>query len=427
MRVAVVDTLGVTLAGSTEPSVLLVRSVANGPGSSLLLGTPLRVSALDAGLVNAVAAHALDYDDGNLVIVGHPSVVLVPAVLALGQEVGATEQDVATAYAAGYEAMVRLARGVNTAHYEKGWHPTSTLGVFGAAAAAARLLQLDAERTTVALALAASMAAGVKSNFGTMAKALHIGHAVRDGILCARLAAGGFTANPSALEAPQGFLDVYNGVGRYDVEAVFADPDQLEANRGLNPIKGYACCHSTHSAVDAAREIGLRGVRAADVHAVQVLVDPLRMPHTDRAVLAEALSGKFSLQYVVARALIDGNVRLEHFAGDAHRDPEVLALMERVTVVGTPGEGTNSFAATVTVTTTAGRVERAASDPVLAGVAHHARPPQLMDKFADCAAQALPAEQVQALQARLAAFPAPVPVADLLELCAVRELVGATA
>lgn len=419
VRVALTDTVAVTLAGSTEPSVGLVRSLATAPGGSLLLGTAVRRNAMDAGMVNAVAGHALDYDDGNLVIVGHPSVVLIPAVLALGEELGASQYDVAVAYAAGYEAMVRLARGVNTVHYEKGWHPTSTLGVFGAAAASARLLQLDVEQTTVALALAASMASGVKSNFGTMAKALHIGHAVRDGIGCARLAKGGFTANPSALEARQGFLDVYNGAGSYDIEAIFDGPDDLEVNRGLNPIKGYGCCHSTHSAVDAAREIVGRGVKADEVTAVTIEVDAKRMPHTDRPVLAEALAGKFSLQYVVSRALVDGSVRLEHFVGDAHRDPAVLALMDRVAVVATPGEGSNSFAATVTVATRDGRTEQASSDPVLAGVEHHAHPPQLWDKLSDCAAQVLPAGQVEALARQLRDFPAVAGISDLLDACVV--------
>lgn len=412
IRTALVDTLGVALAGASFEGAAIMRaaSVADrASGQSLILGTSDRVSALDAGMLNGIAAHALDYDDNNIVIVGHPSTVLVPAVLALGEEVDATAADLAVAYATGYEVMIRLARGMNTAHYEKGWHPTATFGVFGSAAAAAKLLGLDAERTTAALAVAASLASGIKANFGTMVKALHIGQAVRNGLLAAKLAAGGHTANPAALEAVQGFLNVYNGAGNYDATAITAGFDgPLEVNIGSNPIKAYPCCGSTHAAVYST--IGLRkahDLRGADVEKINVVVDANRMPHTDRPHLQEALSGKFSLQYVVSRALLDGRVGLDHFEGDAHCDPAVVALMERVHVSPAPPGGVaNSFAADVTVATTAGEVFHASKDPTGEIFAPQGEPSGLWDKFTDCAGQVLVPDRVTEIVGALRAFPA---------------------
>ncbi len=367
-----------------------------------------------------MAAHALDYDDGNIVMVGHPSALLVPAVLALGEEVGASLEDAAVAYAAGYEVIIRVSRGVNTTHYEKGWHPTSTIGVLGVAAAGARLLGLDAERTTLALAIACSMASGIKANFGTMVKALHVGQAVRDGLLAARLAAGGFTANPSAMEAAQGFLNVYNDVGGYDGDAIVALPDgPLEVNRGFNPIKVYPCCASTHSGVRAAQDLrSAHDLVPDEVASVRVLVDAKRMPHTDRPVLQEALSGKFSAQYVVARSLIDGRVGLADFEGDAHLDPATVALMRRVAVVAAvPGGPDNSFAADVTVTTTSGETFRKVvdpgADPSLLGSDE-----LLWEKFEDCAGRVLPTGAVSDLTVALHSFPGASDVRSLMRLAA---------
>ena len=407
VRTAFADTLGVALAGSGAVSLGLVAgTMGDGSGSSSVLGDPRRRSPLDAGLLNAMAAHVLDYDDGNLELVGHPSTILVPTVLALGEETDASGEELAVAYAAGFEVLVRLARGVNPGHYARGWHPTSTLGVFGAAAAAARLLNLDADRTTVALAIAASHAAGIKANFGTMTKALHIGQAVRHGLLAAKLAAAGFSADAHALEAAQGFLAVYNGASTDVGAAMLADPEIYEVNRGLNPIKAYPCCHSTHGSIEAARRIRAEHAPApADIAKVEIVVDALRMPHTDRPHFDDALSGKFSLQYVVARALVDGTVRLEHFDQDAHRDPVVQRLMARTTVTAAPGDLTNSFAGQVTVTTSTGTVLSALRDPALDPPELHADPPHLWDKLADCAGRVLAPAEVQALVAALRAFP----------------------
>src|SRR4051794_18305592 len=216
---AFVDTVGVTLAGIVDegPRTLLrVPGVAAAPGPALILGTRRRTSVLDAALVNGTAAHALDYDDVAAALGGHPSAMLVPALLPLGEMLGSSGHDLVLAYVVGFETMCRIGRSVHHHHYEKGWHPTATLGIFGTVAAAARLLRLPVPQTAVALGLAASFAGGIKANFGTMTKPLHVGHAVRNGVFAALLAQQGFTANHAALEHRQGFLEVFNGPGTYN-------------------------------------------------------------------------------------------------------------------------------------------------------------------------------------------------------------------
>src|ERR1700755_1573376 len=210
-KACIIDTIGVTLAGLPEPCtqiLLKTPGVAASPGSALIFGTSKRTSALDAALINGTASHALDFDDFSGVMAAHHAVPLVPALIALAEERGGTGEDIVAAYVVGVEVEIRFARAVNFHHYDKDWHPTSTLGVFGAAAAACHLLKLDLARTTMALCIAASHASGLKANFGTMTKPLHIGQCGRSGLFAALLAEGGFDAAPDALEHAQGFLNV---------------------------------------------------------------------------------------------------------------------------------------------------------------------------------------------------------------------------
>ena len=254
-KVAILDTVGCTLAGSAEPCARIADRVVTGgasSGPSLIFGTDRRAAPLDAALINGTAAHALDYDDVSNSMGGHPSAPLLPALFALAETRNTDGRAFLAAFVTGFETETRIGRGVNFHHYEKGWHPTATLGVFGATAACCHLLGLPQEQTAVALGLAASFASGVKANFGTMTKPLHVGHCSRNGLLAALLAADGFTANPGAFEHKQGFLAVFNGAGNFNADAILRDwgaPwDIVEPSVG---IKQYPCCGSTHSAVDA--------------------------------------------------------------------------------------------------------------------------------------------------------------------------------
>jgi 2-methylcitrate dehydratase PrpD len=207
---ALLDTVGVTLAGALEPASRAVQDViaAEGGDACTVLGSALRSTAPGAALANGTAAHALDYDDMCFVSLAHPSAPLVPALLAAGELSGASGSAILDAYVMGFEVEARLGRVMNPRHYQRGWHCTSTLGAIGAAAAASRVMGLDAGRTCHALAIAASEASGLKENFGTMVKPLHAGLAARDGVLAALLARSGLTASERALDGPQGFLQV---------------------------------------------------------------------------------------------------------------------------------------------------------------------------------------------------------------------------
>src|SRR5580765_4731867 len=223
-KAAILDTVGVTLAGAGEECAQIVeRVLASSAGECLIFGSDHRVGPLDAALINGTASHALDFDDVSNSLGGHPSAPILPALFALGERLDCTGRAFIAAYVAGFETETRIARGVHFHHYEKGWHPTATLGVFGAAAGCCHLMGLDRARTAQALAIAASLASGIKANFGTMTKPLHVGHTARNGLFAARMAREGFTANPGALEHRQGFLMVFNGAGNFDVEAILKD------------------------------------------------------------------------------------------------------------------------------------------------------------------------------------------------------------
>jgi 2-methylcitrate dehydratase PrpD len=412
VRTAFVDTVGVTLAGIVEdgPRILMrVPGIAVAPGPSLILASARRTSALDAALVNGTASHALDYDDVSGVLGGHPSVMLIPPMLALAELVGASGRDLALAYVAGFETECRIARGVHFHHYDKGWHPTATLGIFGTVAAAARLLRLTPEQTAVAIGLAASLASGLKANFGTMTKPLHVGHAVRNGLFAALMTREGFTANPAALEARQGFLDVFNGPGTYSTERMLADwYAPLEVEGGGEPgLKPYPCCGSAHASIN--RMVHL--ARAHDltperVETIEIMPHPRRLPHTDNPDPRTPLAAKFSIQYVVARALADRAVRLEHFEDAAPFDPMIRALMARTRARPHPDMAADSplqWGAEVVVTTRDGqRFASRLDDFERRGPGGQPMTDEeLWEKFSDCASRSLARGNIAPLFDRL--------------------------
>ncbi len=301
VRAAFVDTVGVTLAGMAEdgPRILLrTPGIAAAPGPSLIFASNTRTTALDAALVNGIASHALDYDDVAGALGGHPSVPLIPPLIALGEMLGSSGRDIALAYVVGFETECRIARGVNFHHYDKGWHPTATLGIFGTVAAAARLLPLTPEQTAIALGLAASFASGLKANFGTMTKPMHVGHTARNGLLAALMAQQGFTANPGALEHRQGFLEVFNGAGTYDTARILADwYAPLECDGAEPGLKPFPCCGSTHASIDRMLDLAQRhDLRPEQIARIEVMPHARRLPHTDNPDPRTPLAAKFSIQ-----------------------------------------------------------------------------------------------------------------------------------
>lgn len=428
VRHAFIDTIGCALAGMVEEApriVLRIPGVAEAPGPALIWATNRRTSALDATLVNGTASHALDYDDVAGVMGGHPSAMLVPPLLALADGMPAvTGRDLALAYTVGFETECRFARAVHFHHYDKGWHPTATLGIFGTVAAAASLLGLDRDTTAVALGMAASFASGLKSNFGTMTKPLHVGHGTRNGLFAVLMAREGYTANAGTFEHKQGFLDVFNGPGTYDTGKLLADwyaPLETEGPGDPN-LKPYPCCGSTHASVGRMLDLAAaHDLRPADVTRIEVMPHARRLPHTNNPDPHTPLEAKFSIQYCIARALSDRAVRLDHFEGDAHHDPAIRAIMTRVEASPHPDMAPDSalqWGSEVIVHLRDGRRLASREDDYKsrgpAGIPMTRE--ELWTKFADCAGRALPRAQVAPLFETLAAVETAGSAADISRL-----------
>jgi 2-methylcitrate dehydratase PrpD len=357
-----------------------------------VIGSGFKTSAALAALANGTMAHALDFDDINWSMSGHPTVPLLPAVLALGQEAHASGAEVLLAYVLGFEVETKIGLGVNPRHYDLGWHATSTLGTLGAATACAKLLGLDVEKTRMALGIAASTAAGLRQNFGTMTKPLHPGQAAMNGVTAAQLARLGWTAEANILEAPYGFCQLYAGANQYNLDDIvkrLGHPFELLAT-GV-AIKQYPCCAFTHRALDAMLAlVQQHQLNAADVVAVECRVGRPTMEVLIHTRPQTGLEGKFSMQYCLAAALLDKRIGLLSFSDEKVQRPVAQQFFERVTMKLHPEaqhHGTSGEALPVTVTLML-QDGRTLSAQIQHPKGHPANPLTaiaLQDKFEDCA------------------------------------------
>src|SRR5712691_2155447 len=395
-------TLACMLAGATEPVAAIVRQIARAEGATPLcrvFGTTLRTSPTWAALANGAAGHAHDFDDTNFALTGHPSVPLLAASFAAGEAEMADGATIALAYVIGFEIDAALGRALNPGHYTRGWHATTSIGTLGCAAAASRLLGLEAGQTVNALGIAASLASGLKENFGSMTKPYHAGHAARNGVLAAQLAREGMTASETALEGRQGYAAAFSSTTlRADVFDRLGERwEILESGIAVKP---YPSCALTHSAIDTL--IALRATHAlvpAQVASVEVRVNRVVPDVLRHQRPANGLERKFSMPYCAAVALARGGVELGHF-GDGPVDDDVRALMERVTMIPDPAmpDGLEQQAWTrVTVTLTDGRV----LSPDVSGARGHPDHPlndaALREKFLGCAVPALSRDDASAV------------------------------
>jgi 2-methylcitrate dehydratase PrpD len=348
-RHCLLDWLGCALAGSGEPLARLLRDELPTTGPATVLGSGRGADARNAALANGAAGHALDFDDTHTLMPGHPTAPVLPAALAVAEVLGASGESLLAALVAGIEVECRAGSLLAPGHYGAGWHATGTVGTIGAAAAVAHLLGLGAGRTTHALAVAATQAAGLKASFGTMAKPLHAGKAASDGLLAARLAAGGFTGDPAVLEAPQGLAAAAGGG--------VPDPARLDRLDGHWLIrdtlfKYHAACYLAHASINAALALG-DAVDAPEIARVEVHVAPELLRVCDIAEPATGLEGKFSLRATAAMALLgDDTTDAAAYTDARMADHDLVALRDRVTVV--PEAGRAATQATVVVTTHGG-------------------------------------------------------------------------
>ncbi|WP_020499226.1 MmgE/PrpD family protein [Sciscionella marina] len=395
-RTAVLDTVGVALAAAREPVVSALGAVfgeISGPCVTWLDGRSADPSR--TALRNATAAHALDFDDVDDLFTGHPSAVLVPAVLAVAEQTEASGALAAEGYWRGLTVIRALAAGLGVGeHYTRGWHSTATLGVLGASAAAATVLGLNAQQTAHALGIAVSRAAGSRHNFGSMTKPLHAGLAASDGVLAAVLAQAGLTAGSDPVGGPYGYLGLYSGAATLTeaqrsaaterIVATLRDPGRAALN-----LKLFPCCYATNAAADAALELQASGLRIEDIDTVQVAVPAGGLQPLIESAPRTGLEAKFSVHYVVASCLADGHLRLDAFTDAAVDRAPVLDLAARITATDTlptVQTGRLVFAAETTVRTRTGDTTAIRCDAPRGHADRPARMADVLAKFDDCVA-----------------------------------------
>lgn len=327
-----VDCIGVMTVGALEEPARTLRRVLSGQaGPAGIWPEGGRASATEAALINGGAAHALDYDDTGLK--GHPSAVIVPAVLAVAEEVGATGADMITAYLAGYETWAELISREADQHPTKGWHITGIMGSVAAAAAAASLRRLDGPTAATALAIGASQSAGLLANFGTMTKPLHAGLSARAGVFAAELAAAGLTASQDALEHTQGFLAAVSPAGRIDVASPLkAGKEWRMLSVGLN-VKKYPVCYCAHRPLDGALDLRkAHGVRVDDIDHVKVTMSARNATIMRYHDPQSGLEARFSMEFAMASAFIHGRLGLEQLEDGVVRSGDIRRFLPRVTM-----------------------------------------------------------------------------------------------
>ncbi len=340
-RNAMIDVVGCMIAGSPDESTQRVLNAVRdlGAGPATIVGATESLTAPHAALVNGTAAHALDFDDNYLVIYGHATAVLAPALLALGEDQGLSGEAVLDAYIAGLETILLVGSGVNNAHFEKGWHTTSTFGVIGAAAAAARLLRLDTEGVQRTLSLGFSHASGSKAQFGTMTKPFHAGMAAKNALMAVRYAQAGLSAVDEPLEKPWGFRDLYIGFDDspgYSQAAELLGPPTAIERFGLN-VKIHPDCASTHCAVDGVLSLmAEHQLVADDIDCVEIIVNKLSYDNLMFAEPKTEMEARFSMHYGIALAITRGVLKIADFCPDAIADETLRAWFPRIKMSQSP-------------------------------------------------------------------------------------------
>ena len=329
-RLSLIDWMAVGIVGAGEPVAGIMRALAaeeGGAGQAALIGGG-RAPARMAALVNGTISHALDYDDTHFAHIGHPSVAVIPAALAVGEAMGAGGDAFQEATLIGMEASIRFGIWLGRDHYQVGFHQTATAGAVGACVAAGRLMRLNPAQMQTALGLVATRASGLKSQFGTMGKPFNAGLAASNGVEAATLARLGMEARIGALEGPQGFGPTHHGAAD---ETAFNGLGETWLFEGVSH-KFYACCHGLHAALEAAAEIE---APAEDIAAIRVSTHPRWLSVCNQAAPETGLGAKFSYATVLAMHFLGHDTaRLDSFSAAICADPKQQALRDKVTVTG---------------------------------------------------------------------------------------------
>ena len=395
---SILDGLGLAVAGGHSSVGKLAANEIESYGCSTtdasVLGTTTRLPSRFAAFLNGLAIHADDFDDTQLAtlpdrvygLLTHPTAPVLPAALALGERLGRGGADLLIAYLVGVETESKIAEAIDPRHYDAGFHSTATAGAIGAAAAAARILSLDATQTEIALGIAASSAAGLRENFGTMTKPFHAGRAAESGVLAAQLAASGFTAAHNILEARRGYFSAAGGgfdrptMDRLGAPWTFSVP-------GVS-IKPYPSGSLTHPAMTVLAELLRQSdVRAGDVELVSVGTNR----HMPNALIhhrpTDHLAAKFSMEFCMAILILERRAGLAEFTDEVVRRPDVQAMIERVRFDVDPeadATGYNNMTSIVRVQLKNGTIFEGRSDFAKGSPANPMTRGELFAKFADC-------------------------------------------
>ncbi len=333
-EIAIADVMGCVLGGRNEPAVIGAGKITpdDGSGKSSAVTHKQPVAAPWAALINGCAAHALDFDDNFFPPVTHASASLVPALLALGEDIDAKPAEIVYAYIAGLEVEAQLGKLVNPSHYESGWHSTSTIGTIGTAAACAVLMKLGEQGILHAISISSSLAAGSKRQFGSMVKPMHAGFAAMHGVIAAKLASAGVTGVANTLQGKWSFEELYAGGGNLGEfsPATFPDAPLAIDEYGL-VAKLYPSCMSSHLGIDAMlalsadHEFKTDEIKSINIHMPEFMVANLRYQKP-----ASPSEARFSMNYCAALALVRGIPRMSHFTEKALTDGEVMRLLPLV-------------------------------------------------------------------------------------------------
>jgi 2-methylcitrate dehydratase PrpD len=417
-RQCVLDYVACTLAGAGEELTAIVLAEMQEQGGApvaTVIGHSVRLPVMSAALVNGSASHALDFDDVNLAMTGHPSVVLLSALLALAEERGSPGRDVMAAFVAGYELQCRLGLLLAPGHYNVlGFHATGTLGSFGAAAACAHLLKLDADQFATALGIAGTQAAGLKSMFGTMCKPLHAGKAAYHGLLAARLAQRGFTSRSDLLECAQGFARTHSP-DFHPADALDDPPGGFHILNNL--FKYHAACYMTHAPIEAARKLREQhGLTPDSIARIMLRLDETCDRICNISAPRTGLEAKFSLRLTTAMALAGVDTGgLASYSEETATDPTLIALRDKVEFDFQNGRP--NTLADLELVLTDGRHVAASHDAGIpaSDIAEQGR--RLAEKFASLAEPVLGAAKVHDLIREIERFDALGDLRGVMRMC----------
>jgi 2-methylcitrate dehydratase PrpD len=354
-RLCLLDWIGVTLGGSREPiSDILMDfvDIVGGNPHATIIGKGIKTNLIFAALVNGTLSHALDFDDTHKNSGTHPSVCLAPAVMAVGEYMKSSGQDLITAFVTGFEVGARIGEAAGTAHYDYGWHATATIGRFSATAAASKLMGLSQDQIVNAFGIAGTQVSGLREVFGTMSKPFHAGKAAMDGLLSVALAKRNFDSSNEIFEGKFGLKNVF---------APKADPSGLLKNLGRKyhitdiAFKPYASALATHSTIQAIEAMKAKEkITAEDVKSIQIEFGQLPFSVVNIKHPRRVMEGKFSVYQCAALAFVKGRVTPGMFTHEWIKDPEIIRFREKVTVLLNPG--LKKFETIIKVITQQGRI-----------------------------------------------------------------------